>query len=476
MRLFPGSITTLLLLVAVSSAHGEVCFEQQDTPTTAACLAHADSIAGDAKALRSLGRQLEIADRYEQAAELYRHVLPLHLNDRALQKGLIRVRRELRDRAILDGFDRDAGLLDVTPCFTLRWNAAVTACRDEFASDRKNWELAERYGDALRSVGRPAAALDAYRDSLRLYPANAGLRKKHDVLLDLVDLEKAELTSEQLPEMMSSAALPEPREDIVVATKTLSDATSAPPAVLHHGRYRAIVFGNQNYQAFEDLESPIADANAISNVLREQYGFDVSTVIDASRYEIFEVLADLRRNSSKYENVLIYYAGHGYLDTVTKRGYWLPTDAEADNPANWISTSDITNLVAGLESKHALVIADSCFSGALTRVATAATFESRNALLERLASQRSRMILTSGGLEPVLDGGNPFSRHSVFADALLAALRRNDTVIEAGRLFVQVRDSVALASDQTPQYAPLRSAGHAGGDFIFARHPGARDR
>ena len=419
-----------------------------------------------------MGRRVEIEGRYEQAAEIYRHALSRHRSDKALQKGLIRVRSELRDRAILAGFERKPRDSTDTPCWTLSWDAAVVACHEELLGDSENWSLNERYGDVLRSVGRPSAAIDAYRQSLRINANNARLRKKHDVLLELVDLEMAELTSEELPQLATTAttatiAPPASTAAPEVVATTPHD-TKTTPAV-RSGRYRAVVFGNQNYREFDDLESPIADAKAISRLLRENYGFEVSTVIDASRYEIFNVLADLRRDSSSYDNVLIYYAGHGYLDTVTKRGYWLPIDAEQDNAANWVSTSDITNLIAGLQSKHALVIADSCFSGALTRTATADTFESRQALLQRLSSRRSRMILTSGGLEPVLDGGNPFSSHSVFADALLDALGDNETVIEAGRLFVQVRDRVAHASDQTPQYAPLRSAGHDGGDFIFVR-------
>lgn len=456
-------IAVLSCATAISTAGASPCFEQRDESTSSACSLYVDSIADDPQALRSLGRRLEIADRYEQAAELYRQVLNRHRNDKALQKGLIRVRSELRDRAILAGFEGRTNDNAQTPCWALRWDAAVAACRDEVDANSDNWSLQERYGDVLRSVGRPQAALVAYQDSLRLNTNNARLQKKFDVLVELVDLEKTELTSDELPQLASMEPAPVPRPEEVNQQKV------PPTPQFRSGRYRAIVFGNQNYQDFEDLESPIADAKVISQVLRENYGFEVTTVIDASRYEIFEVLADLRRTSSDYENVLIYYAGHGYLDTTTKRGYWLPVDAEYDNAANWVSTSDITNLVAGLESTHALVIADSCFSGALTRVAAADTFESRQALLRRLSSRRSRMILTSGGLEPVLDGGNPFSPHSVFADALLDALTGNETVIEAGRLFVQVRDTVALASNQTPQYAPLRSAGHDGGDFIFVR-------
>lgn len=469
MHRFPTWIVLLYWIAAFSESHASPCFEQSIEPTSAACREYVVSIAADVGSLRSLGRRLEIAGRYEQAAEMYRQVLPQYRDDKALQKGLIRVRRELRDRRILADLGGASGASSAsagpnagadTPCWTLRWDAAVNACRDELASDSGNWLLAERYGDTLRSVGRPVTALKAYRSSLQINASNASLRKKHDILLELVDLEKVELTTAELPQLAATQSPP---------TTTKTPESHLPPVPAQRGRYRAIVFGNQNYSAFEDLESPIADANAISRVLREQYGFDVTTVIDATRYRIFEVLAELRKQSSGYDNVLIYYAGHGYLDTITKRGYWLPVDAEAANAANWISTSDITNLIAGLESKHALVIADSCFSGALTRSVAVDAQESRQALLKRLSSRRSRMILTSGGLEPVLDSGNPFSRHSVFADALLDALQNNNTIIEAGRLFVQVRDSVALASEQTPQYAPLRSAGHAGGDFLFVR-------
>lgn len=450
--------------VATSMANASPCLTERDEPTSSACLAYVDSIINDSEALRSLGRRLEIATRYEQAAAVYRHVLPHYRSDKALQQGLIRTRSELRDRAILAGFERPSDVVSQSPCWTQRWEAAVIACESELSADKSNWSLQERYGDVLRSVGRPRAALQTYRSSLRINTTNARLQKKHDVLLELVDLEKDELRPEELPQLASLAK--SAADPATVASDTLPTPPFPP---LQTGRYRAVVFGNQNYREFEDLESPIADANAVSELLREHYGFEVQTVIDATRYEIFEVLADLRKTSSSYENVLIYYAGHGYLDTTTKRGYWLPVDAESDNAANWVSTSDITNLVAGLQSTHALVIADSCFSGALTRSVDVNGLESRQALLERLASRRSRMILTSGGLEPVLDSGNPFSRHSVFADALLDALDSNQTTIEAGRLFVRVRDAVALASDQTPQYAPLRSAGHDGGDFIFVR-------
>ena len=110
------------------------------------------------------------------------------------------------------------------------------------------------------------------------------------------------------------------------------------------------------------------------------------------------------------------------------------------------------------------IFADSCYAGKLTRglIMEQGTL----ADLRRLARKKARNVLTSGGLEPVLDGsGN--DRHSVFATSLLAELENNDEVLEATRLFLQIRRAVMVNSDQTPEYSDIHRAGHGGGDFLF---------
>ena len=412
------------------------------------CSEHLDDIADNGRALLVVGRKLEIAGRYDDAVAVYRRGLTRFRSDRDLQQSLIRARGELRARAMFSDLTQSSPGRE-SDCWRLTRLAAVSACAAEVEHDVDNWRLIERYGDVLRSVGRPQAALRVYRQSLDANADNPGLRRKHQTLTTLVDLDKA---------------------DMQVAAQPVATQPGKRNAPIRAGRYRALVIANERYQHFERLETPVADARAIGRLLENEYGFDVTTIVNASRYQVFDALGELRRESSQYDHVLIYYAGHGQVDGVTRRGYWLPVDAEPDNSANWISTGDITNLVAGLESQHALVVADSCFSGALTRSVVSDLPESRTALLARLTSRRSRSVFTSGGLEPVLDSGIGQTRHSIFAHAFLQALQRNPDVIEAGRLFVRVRDSVSLNSDQTPQYAPLRNAGHDGGDFLFVRH------
>jgi len=112
-----------------------------------------------------------------------------------------------------------------------------------------------------------------------------------------------------------------------------------------------------------------------------------------------------------------------------------------------------------------MVVADSCFSGSLTR--GLAMGSKGSAYFEDMVSRRARTVLTSGGLEPVLDAGG--GDHSVFAKALLQTLQANNGIMDGESLFQQVRDQVLLNAEQTPQYGNIRLAGHDGGDFLFVR-------
>ena len=104
------------------------------------------------------------------------------------------------------------------------------------------------------------------------------------------------------------------------------------------------------------LETAEGDARAVAKVLRDAYGFNVKLLLNATRADLIGAMTKLRAKLTKADNLLIYYAG---------QGYWLPVDAEANVPANWVSTSDITTMVRAIRAKHIMVVADSCYSGTL---------------------------------------------------------------------------------------------------------------
>lgn len=246
------------------------------------------------------------------------------------------------------------------------------------------------------------------------------------------------------------------------------------------GRYYALVIGNNEYQDHPTLQSAGNDARAVADVLRKRYGYETKLVLNANRFEILSALNDMRETLKTNDNLLIYYAGHGEIDPVGKQGYWLPVDARANNPMTWISNSAVSDILNTMDARHVLVVADSCYSGAMTR-SSVATFDGANAesawtdWVKAMVGGRSRTALTSGGVQPVPDTGR--GEHSFFARAFLNVLEDNNELLDAQRLFREISVSLALAAvdapiAQTPEYAPIQFAGHESGQFFF--NPSAR--
>ena len=260
----------------------------------------------------------------------------------------------------------------------------------------------------------------------------------------------------------------------VVTTPKVSDEDLAV-----FGNYHALVIGNDRYQHWNPLHNAVSDAQAVADILETRYGFKVTFLKDATRRDILKGLNNFRKNLKENDNLLVYYAGHGHLESDIDRGYWIPVDAEIDDTSQWILTPSITDLLELMSAKHILVVADSCFAGKLTRSSLAKlrpglSDEARMKMLKTVAKKRVRTALTSGGEQPVLDAGQ--GGHSVFTGALLEVLGENQTILETERLFLAVRTRVVNAADQynveqVPTYWPIQFAGHESlGDFIFIPH------
>ena len=241
------------------------------------------------------------------------------------------------------------------------------------------------------------------------------------------------------------------------------------------GNYHALVIANADYDNLDDLTTPHNDGREITRILEENYGFTVHTLFDASRYDMMSAMNNLRRDLTENDNLLIYFAGHGAFDKANNRGHWLPIDAEHDSTANWVSTIDVTDIVNAMSARHILVVADSCYSGALTRSEHTAldpgmSEDLRTRWLQAVAQTRSRHLLTSGGIKPVVDDGG--NGHSVFANALIEVLSQGEGIIESSTIYEQVSALVkdrskALELDQNPRYAKLKRTGHEFGEFLI---------
>jgi uncharacterized protein len=252
-------------------------------------------------------------------------------------------------------------------------------------------------------------------------------------------------------------------------TRPTSPPPAAPLQVGDFGTFHTLVIGNDAYRFLPQLRTAVKDAKAVAELLEGRYGFRATTLINATRDEVIQALEKLRRGLTEQDNLLIYYAGHGQLDRAADRGYWLPIDATEDSQANWLNNVTITDTLKAIRAKHVMVVADSCYSGTLTRDTRGIEVKPKEPdYVAKTHRKKSRTVLASGGLEPVSDSGG--SGHSVFAKAFMDALRDNEGVIDGLDVFSYVRKQVRLNADQVPHYGNIRYAGHeVGGDFLFAR-------
>jgi hypothetical protein len=277
----------------------------------------------------------------------------------------------------------------------------------------------------------------------------------------------------------TSACLPEPvalQSSLPIDTAEIS--TPAPDRASEVREFAAaptrrlaLLIGNNAYRKpIPALETPIADVRRLGALLAERFGYQIRILTDASRADLVGALSDLVQASEQAASVLIVYAGHGYLVEALRRGFWIPSDANAKDPSGWLANDDILRFFKALRSRQSMLISDSCFSGSLIP-ADASRWLGNTPVGSGPDPGRAAVIMSSGGDEPVSDEG--FDGHSIFAWYLIQSLGRQSTPVSFGaQSFDAVQNGVRKHYPQTPRYGAIPAAGHRlGADFVFLMGP-----
>jgi len=232
-------------------------------------------------------------------------------------------------------------------------------------------------------------------------------------------------------------------------------------------KYYALIIGVSEYKdpRITDLDGlPVKDANLLSWILTEKYTFEDEEVLlmkNPTRTDILRVFDMLSATITERDNLLIFYAGHGFYDEKTELGYWLPADAESDFTANWIYNDVLVANLKRIQSKHTLLVSDACFSGSIFK--TRALIKDAPTAFKKKYELASRKAITSGILKTV-------PNKSVFFKYFADRLERNTEIyMSASQLFQSIEIPVANNSPNTPQYGDIQNVGDEGGDFIFIR-------
>jgi formylglycine-generating enzyme required for sulfatase activity len=251
------------------------------------------------------------------------------------------------------------------------------------------------------------------------------------------------------------------------------------PSQRLYAESHALVIGASNYRAgWSRLPGVSTDVAAVSRLL-EQQGFQVTQVMDPTRDQLDAALRNFAAGPGQGPDnrLLVYFAGHGHTLTSnagSKLGYIVPVDAPRPDrdPRGFrrlaYSMESVQVVARQIESRHALFLFDSCFSGTI--------FRSRSGVPDNISDKTSRPVrqfITAGDADQVVPD------ESIFRKQLEAALRDGDAdlnrdgYITGTELGSFLEDTVTNYSHrtQTPRWGKINDPDLDKGDFVFARGP-----
>lgn len=233
--------------------------------------------------------------------------------------------------------------------------------------------------------------------------------------------------------------------------------------------YYSLIIGVDKYQFASanlfNLNKPIKDASTLRDILVSKYSFSPANSIflqNPTRADILRAFEELAKKVTQKDNVLIFYAGHGFWDERLKVGYWLPSDSKTDDKSGWIANSTIRDYIAGIQSKHTLLISDACFSGSIFKTREVNS-EISGWGVSKIYQLPSRKAMTSGTLTTVPDD-------SKFMEYMVKRLTENTSKYFTSRqLFFSIETAVLNNTSTVPQLGVIQDTGDEGGDFIFIK-------
>ncbi len=252
-----------------------------------------------------------------------------------------------------------------------------------------------------------------------------------------------------------------------------------PEGELVKGAQWLFVIGINDYKHWKKLDAAVKDATDLRDLLMEKYYFDKEHLIElydpnATKTNIIAKLRYLGQVVKPEDSLVIYYAGHGFLDSLTKTASWIPVDGKKDDTTTWIDSYKIRMLLNKnvIKARHILLISDSCFSGDLLRGDDDFPIKITNEVLKRAYRSTSRRVITSGGVEPVSDSG--YGGNSVFTHFLLKALQANNEKFLLPSAFkTDLTKNVSDNSSQVPQFGTiLGTGGEQSGEIVLFARPG----
>jgi len=222
----------------------------------------------------------------------------------------------------------------------------------------------------------------------------------------------------------------------------------------------ALVIGNNAYSEVPKLEKAVGDAQAISATL-QGLGFDVITLLDASRQRMARALVDFETRVSPGDTALFFFAGHGVA--LDGGNYLMPTDIPnvSEGQRNLLRTEgfladDITERLRERGAATTVMVLDACRNNPFKAGPGRSIGQSRG--LSRMDTRQGMFVMFSAGAgQEALDRLGPDDTHpnSVFTRLFIDLVKRPDLdlIDVAKELQVEVpKLAASIGHEQLPAY------------------------
>lgn len=268
--------------------------------------------------------------------------------------------------------------------------------------------------------------------------------------------------------------------------KKSSDIDNGLTKTANSNPYRfALIIGNEDYSTYQtDLTSEVNvdyarnDASAFRDYAVNIMGVPAQNTIfllDATAAQISQGISKLNliaKNSNGKAEFIIYYAGHGLPDEVTKEPYLIPVDVSGKNLQEGIKLSYLYNKLSEFPSKKTTIFIDACFSGGARNQGLMAARGVR--VKPKEESLKGNIIVFTASSDEQSSLPYKEKEHGFFTYYLLKKLKETNGNISYNDLSEYLKESISLQSiivndkEQNPQVNVSSDIFNTWGSFKIA--------
>ncbi|MBT3612314.1 MAG: hypothetical protein HN522_05185 [Flavobacteriales bacterium] len=219
----------------------------------------------------------------------------------------------------------------------------------------------------------------------------------------------------------------------------------------------ALVIGNEDYQSKQstlsseqNVDYAVNDATIFKKYclntlgVKEENMFDLINATAGEMSQEIDLISKILSKLGDEAELIVYYAGHGFPDELTKIPYLIPVDVSATNLSSAIKLSEIYTKLSSTGARKVTVFLDACFTGGGRNSGLIA---SRGVKVKpKEGSLSGNLVVFSASSKDQSALPHHKEGHGMFTYHLLKKLQETKGDVSMGELSDYLDDNVSLLS------------------------------